>query len=721
MFGFRKRRHRGFPSGTLNDRSRMPDQRAWWQRWYWYALATVAVLAAVMIASVKISDAYALWDNDPDRGATTVAEDVFGDSYKTVKYLDQGWRPEESLWFYNTTQGSNLMPYDFFMVLEQPKTQKLFRSDEIINNTYRYLPRKKTFANPDALPVGFVKDNYLGKDYIGFTCAACHTGQFNYKGVGYRIDGGPAMSDLENFIGDLARALNAISCTPSAQGCDEPAKDRFVKNVLARGNYGSAKEVEDDLKKWNQRISMYYIINHDTTPYGFARLDAFGRIFNKVLEYVVDRPALTQALSELVGEEKLTQADFDGIMNKTEVKTILSGEDRDHIVERISQVLSLKQQLELRNKLFIPANAPVSYPFIWDAPQHDYVQWNGLAENAAFGALGRNTGEVIGVFGTMNWSRGDHATLEGFLTGQGFTSEPITFESSVNVHNLALLEDRLKKLKSPLWPEDVLGPLDKERVERGEHLFDRYCSECHAEIDRSDPERRIVAHISSLSEVGTDPTMAKNGATYTGYSGILRNQYVKIGAGDLLIDQKAPIAALLTKATLGVIATPDSDKWWAHRMFDWVYDLVFALRNNEIKPSLKRGNYDPDTTVNPVASLLSYKGRSLNGIWATAPYLHNGSVPSLYDVLLPKRRPGDPPDGEYRPDIFQVGSREFDPINVGYKSKDYEGFTYRTEISGNSNAGHEYGARTLMAKDGTVRPALTKEERLDLVEYLKSL
>src|SRR5207244_3569794 len=59
-----------------------------------------------------------------------------------------------------------------------------------------------------------------------------------------------------------------------------------------------------------------------------------------------------------------------------------------------------------------PANAPVSYPFLWDTPQHDFVQWNGAAKNndilaAKFiigtrhvGALGRNTGEVVGVFGT---------------------------------------------------------------------------------------------------------------------------------------------------------------------------------------------------------------------------------------------------------------------------------------------------------------------------------
>ena len=137
--------------------------------------------------------------------------------------------------------------------------------------------------------------------------------------------------------------------------------------------------------------------------------------------------------------------------------------------------------------------------------------------------------------------------------------------------------------------------------------------------------------------------------------------------------------------------------------------MLAAFLSNDIKPSLKHGNYDPDTTADPYASLLSYKARSLNGIWATAPYLHNGSVPTLYDLLLPKKRDSDPKDGEYRPDQFQVGSREFDPERVGLKSSGYTGFTFDTRHAGNSNAGHTYGT------------GLDKEERLDLLEYLKSL
>src|SRR5207302_3783626 len=171
----------------------------------------------------------------------------------------------------------------------------------------------------------------------------------------------------------------------------------------------------------------------------------------------------------------------------------------------------------------------------------------------------------------------------------------------------------------------------------------------------------------------------------------------------------APVAALLTKATLSVVATPSPNKSFIRRGLDWADDLLTSFLGNDIKPSIKRGNYDPDTTADPYASLLSYKARSLNGIWATAPYLHNGSVPTLYDLLLPWKRDKDPANGEYRPKTFRVGSREFDPIKVGLKSDGYGGFLFDTSHRSNSNAGHPWGTD------------LNKEERLDLLEYLKCL
>jgi hypothetical protein len=124
-------------------------------------------------------------------------------------------------------------------------------------------------------------------------------------------------------------------------------------------------------------------------------------------------------------------------------------------------------------------------------------------------------------------------------------------------------------------------------------------------------------------------------------------------------------------------------------------------------------------TVSDPEPLLVYKARPLNGIWATAPYLHNGSVPSLYQLLLP---------ADKRVKAFSVGRREFDPVNVGFKIEPFDGgFRFRTHseiglpIPGNSNAGHEYGTGKPREVGGDGLPALTDEQRWKLVEYLKSL
>ncbi len=665
-------------------------------------LYPLAVVFIVALSACKL-----IPENEPERGATTVKQDQFGDSFTSIKYLEQGWDAADSLWFYTTTQGSNLMPYDFFMVLEQPGKSELFRSDSNMN-FYRYLPQKATRTNPDALPVGWVKDGYQGKDYVGLTCAACHTGQVNYNGVGIRIDGGPAASDMETIMKDLAKALKHTFE-------DEETRGRFVKNVLARGNYKSESDILEDLKKFKQRLISYIDINRSDVAYGYARLDAFGRIYNRVLEHLVNERVLKELIlgGRITGDKPMSPEEFDQLTQN--VDEVMTGEQRDHLVARLTKTLDGWQLGRLREALFNKPNAPVSYPFLWDIAQHDYVQWNGLADNAGLGPIGRNTGEVIGVFGTLDWKEEKRTTLSTII---GSTN--VNFSSSVNVHNLRQIESHLSKLQSPEWPEDVLGAIDQPRVERGKLLFNQYCVGCHTRIERADPDRRVVAHMSRVGDVGTDPVMAANSISAVGYSGILRNQYVSVGVGDILLDQKAPVAALLTKATLNVVATPDPDKWFFQRWADWIVDIGTAFFHNEIKPSIKQGKYDPDTTATPLASLNSYKARPLNGIWATAPYLHNGSVPTLYDLLLPKKHEGDPDDGEYRPDHFKVGSREFDPLKVGLKEND-QGFTFDTSKIGNNNGGHEYASGKTAQANGKVLKPLNKEQRLDLLEYLKTL
>ena len=62
-------------------------------------------------------------------------------------------------------------------------------------------------------------------------------------------------------------------------------------------------------------------------------------------------------------------------------------------------------------------------------------------------------------------------------------------------------------------------------------------------------------------------------------------------------------------------------------------------------------------TLDLPQQIAGYKPRPLEGVWATAPFLHNGSVPTLYQMLLPPAK---------RDTKFFVGRREFDPAHVGF-------------------------------------------------------
>src|SRR6266852_3438352 len=72
--------------------------------------------------------------------------------------LNKQWTPQERQWFYHTSQGSQLMPYTWFINLEQPDNEKLFIDPDHLTR-FRVIPDVNPENNPDRLPVGFAKDS----------------------------------------------------------------------------------------------------------------------------------------------------------------------------------------------------------------------------------------------------------------------------------------------------------------------------------------------------------------------------------------------------------------------------------------------------------------------------------------------------------------------------------------------------------------------------------
>ena len=180
------------------------------------------------LVAVLLNVTVAMDEPLPSRDAFVATNDPLGESVSKVVYLDQGWSPAESMKFYFTSQGSQIIPYDWFLALEQADSPTLFRDNQNILK-YRYLPQLPDASNPDGLPVGFVADTDSNRKWLGLTCAACHTNEIRYGTTGYRVDGAPTIGDV--------RALLAALITAMQQTKDDPAKfARFAAKVLGSRN-----------------------------------------------------------------------------------------------------------------------------------------------------------------------------------------------------------------------------------------------------------------------------------------------------------------------------------------------------------------------------------------------------------------------------------------------------------------------------------------------------
>jgi hypothetical protein len=602
--------------------------------------------------------------------------------------LDQGWGPSERQDWYGLSQGSRLVPLALLKALEQPapggagpaSRPAPFLEDGYIAH-FRYLPAPATVGG-DRLPVGFIADatspdrlsrtslqwkvgQGSSEPWVGMNCSACHTAQIDYSArgtrpiVSLRIEGGPTRADFQGFIEAMNLALNQTLAPPAS----EPDRfDRFAQGVLGGDDTSANRKLlkaalqavvdrQDATARQNALPAGYH--------YGYGRLDAFGNIYNKVLLAASPKPVP------------------------------------------------------------MAPNAPVSYPFLWNVPQHDKVQWNGIAPNRPppLLPLARNSGEVIGVFADIQ------------LTQPGFTRLPPAYRSSVNVENLKRLEQALWTLKPPRWPDELFGAPDETLVDTGRQRYAQHCQSCHELLPggRNDLSTHITAQMLQFASQdptrpppGTDIWMACNAVTRTADSGVLKGTNY---AAFKWLPQRANVSDMLLVSVVGsilgggqdMLAAMNEDLLGASRdVFGtsflsprpFGFFAIFSGGSTQPTPAdeARRAQYCSETPND----LLAYKARPLYGVWATAPFLHNGSVPTLYDLMLP---PGE------RPKRFYAGSREFDPEKVGFVTDqgpdDILPFDavdgLGNPIPGNSNAGHDYG-----------NAGLTPADRWAIIAYIKA-
>jgi hypothetical protein len=203
-----------------------------------------------------------------------------------------------------------------------------------------------------------------------------------------------------------------------------------------------------------------------------------------------------------------------------------------------------------------------------------------------------------------------------------------------------------------LEPPKYPLPIDQQLAAKGERLFTNNCSRCHGAYGE---KWTYPNRVVPIDEIGTDRTR---------FHGISAKKF-----GERY-----------------------NKSWFAQEDTGWLGD-GYKVRETD-----------------------GYQAPPLDGIWATAPYLHNGSVPTLYHLLNSKTRP------KIFTRSFRTDLESYDAEKAGWriealdKSPDASKMTplefrkiYDTSKSGRGNAGHTFGDK------------LTEAERMAVIEYLKML
>lgn len=489
---------------------------------------------------------------------------------------------------------------------------------------YGYLP--DPFRK--GMPVGFTLAGKGESQQLGMNCAACHTREISRGNLTYRIDGGPAISDFQALLSDLVDAVGGVLN-------DAGKWQGFYTSVL--GPSPSASRIaalRSDVELWYLRENTLKQRAYGSPDmWGLGRLDAVSMIFNR-----------------------LTGMDL--------------GPPPSYLIPANIQ----------------PADAPVRYPFLWNAAVQDMTQWPGFSGNGtSVTGLARNAGEVFGVFGVI------HPTAPSARIG----NIDYTQHNSMNGWGLLTLENLIKKIGTPQWPAHF--PINTTLVAEGKPIYDTTCGGCHGQKPGKPGFPNIPTWATPLQDVGTD-SREYDILARTADPGVLANFRTRLDP-NLKITNPSRSFDLLKYVVIGAVVQKGTV------FLALLEDFANSGKDKKKATADQAQKLAGDAFDLPAFDgTYKYESRVMYGIWAAAPYLHNGSVPTLADLLKPANE---------RPVSFAVGP-VYDVVNLGMAANQPGSYTRTTtgcdqRNSDNSRCGHEFGTN------------LTPAQKRALLEYLKTL
>jgi hypothetical protein len=564
-------------------------------------------------------------------------------------WLDQQWTRQQRDWFHHADQGTQTfgIPYEWFMALEQPAL---------------------SLSSP-----GLFSDTaYL--DRYGFIPAYADPGNSDLP-IGFAHGGRVEEASGETLLNpQTKKPMTSLGLTCAA--CHTGRFTYQGKTVLIDG--GPALT---NIQKFQQAIGLSIIY----TRWVPGR---FSRFADRVLGPGATADTKARLHAQFMDVYKQVN-DVHNLETSVKAHTIEEGFARLDALTRIGNTVFALDIDHHEN--FLGYSAPAHYPRTWNVSWFEWVQYNGSIQQP----MTRNAGEALGVRATVNFP----VAKDQLPTSSVQVDTIYQLEQQLAGPEAPTAHNHFGGLASPQWPEKILPPIDTQLAAKGAALYKSHCQGCHLPAT-SDPdfwsapqwlpaneagERYLNLNMIEISHVGTDSAQASDMAQRT--VAIPTTLGIKDQDGNVVTTDGFGDA-------LRQVVTTVVNRWYD------VHSTPPAQRD-------KMNGFRPDG----VRALLAYKARPLNGIWATPPYLHNGSVPNIYALLSPVAE---------RPKNFYLGSREYDPVHVGYQTVgNFRGASeFDTSLRGDSNSGHEFNNGS---GPGIIGPLLAPEDRLAIIEFLKAM
>ncbi len=589
---------------------------------------------------------------------------------------NQGLTPAELQDWYHLSQGTEVFPYRFLRAIKDFDTGKPFIED--LDRFGFILDPKSEYGVPIGMSVSDTRDlRFAGVKMIGLNCSACHTAEMTFQNKRVRFDGGTNMLNANAFSDGIKDSIEKTLGSPL--------------ELLAFISRLAEQELEaraDDSKAARLGLSLL----NKSAPFTRKSADLLGKLAAKTPP--VGDLLLASAAKKLIAQElardplklrkgMITRKDDPRLPDakaKLEAElaapraslklgaalSLLPGQA--DIADSLHQIITTVRLLRARFEILTqPDGAPGKRLLAG----HGRVDAFGAARNRLFPANPITLSAPvrfpflweIPVISWYHWDGNTTSALErnvGEAIGVGVVVDMDTKESTLQLDNLITLEGYATNLPVPAWPEDVFGKIDRDLAKQGEKWFGTHCAKCHSIPAKGDKVAdQIVPFVDAMGKPDLDTDTQR------------------------VVNIRKPVGGV--------------------NFFDAISPILQDVLQAAGGPAPGKANHWRPSTTNQPGLPEGHPNRPIRAVWASPPYLHNGSVPSIYELLLPP---------EKRTPKFHVGHREYDPRKLGYTLQTDSAPSLTlidTTLFGNHNTGHVYGADTL-----------TDADRYAIIEYLKT-